>query len=318
MLKNKNTIEFYSNELYLYQRCVSLNQIVRSDIYIPKLTLGKWKYYIDLSSDAFLILQSHSSFDQNNLKEESIYLDNKIHDLKYLFLSQSHNKTLNMKLNDPLDIIKSTYDSNLGIQILGRHKKIKIKVYYSNSMVVKISFNIDNNLSGYCKCDICIDHNKINKCLCDLCFSHLIHGQNNDCYWCSENYTGNQYKSHTLEFNGDLKYISSPELIKQARKIVAIKKNPCIYSRGTPTDNIKKKKEKKIKIQKSPEEKKEEARLRKQKSRQNMKNKYGNDKWHEIHAKEIQLQRLKSNNNSDDENDKIEKLQEEIKQLKTI
>ena len=31
-----------------------------------------------------------------------------------------------MKLNDPLDIIKSTYDSNLGIQILGRHKKIKI------------------------------------------------------------------------------------------------------------------------------------------------------------------------------------------------
>jgi hypothetical protein len=311
----KNTIEFFSNEIYLYQRCVSLNQIIRTDIYIPKLILGKWKYNIDLSSDDFLILQSQELFDQNNLKEEIICLDNKFHDLKYLFLSQSHNKILNMELNNPLDIIKFTYDSNIGIQILGNHKKINIKLYYFNNMIVKISFNIDNKLLGYCKCDICIDHNKINKCLCDSCFSHLIHGHNNDCYWCSEYYTGNQYKSHTLEFNGDLKYISSPKLIKHTRKIIVFKKNPCIYSRGNPKDTIKLKKEKKI--QKTAEEKKEEARLRKQKSRENMKNKYGNDKWHSIHAKEIQLQRLK-NNTEGENNEKIEQIQQEINQLKTI
>jgi hypothetical protein len=342
-LSNKQTdvMDIISNELYLYQKCESQDSMVRTNFYIPNIMLGRWKYDNNPSENEFLILETTSQYDPDKIKENTIILDNKFHKLKYMSLCQSHNKSFKYNLSDLNVMAETTYDSILCMEVPNMNKKVQIKISYINDKVVKISFNVDNSIKGYCKCDRCIEHNKDDRCNCDLCFSHLIHGQYDDCFCCSKNYTGENYNKHRIKAIGDkqlLKIYRSTHIHKTSQSIKQaftksrrnkVANNVRRYRNNLTEDEKKEIREKdvirkreakygvkskgKTKKPKSPDEKKEEARLRKQQSRQNMKNKYGDDAWNKIHAKEIQLQRLKAN---EDNEDKIEQLKEEIKLLK--
>ena len=72
-------------------------------------------------------------------------------------------------------------------------------------------------------------------------------------------------------------------------------------------------KHKQEKEKKSKEQIREDAKLRKQISRQKMKEKYGDEKWKKIRAKEIQLDRLKAKNS---DTNTLEKTRKELEMLK--
>ena len=343
-----NQIEVMRDELYFYRKCNTLNTFLRTQFYVPKITIGTWDVINKPANDVFLTLQ-HSNIDENyQYQVTKITLDSDIHVLQYILISQGFKNSVECDMNDRSKTSAITYDSIVCAEVPKRHKAINVEIYYLDDKVIKITFAINSSKQSYCKCTKCVDHYEKSSectCKCDHCFKHSMHGliNNDKCFWCSTQTNTNisRYKTQTLRIMSDdntSKYISTKidnnsESIKQAfaklrkesvsENAVNRRKNLAEGQEKQITTNdikrqqkykagLKSKTQHKQKIIKSAEQKREEAKMRKQKSRQAMKTKYGDDTWRKIHAKEINIQRLKQN----DETDKIDVLKKEIEKLK--
>lgn len=346
---HENSMDIVCNELYLYQRCESKDSMMRSDFFIPNILIGKWGVINKPAEENFLILQSNDLDENIELEEVKVTLDNQFHFLYSIVLSQGHNDHVTFKMDNKEYMTVIAHDSMLCTMIPMMHKKITVKMYYIENKVVKIIFSVDHTLTGYCKCAKCTEHkDKNGRCLCTYCFNHILHGHIDatKCFWCSKNYDGDKFKSHSLKIIGNNNLIktytcarveNNQESIRNAftkmrRAKVANNLRRYRSSRTTEEqqttreyDTIRKREYRaglktrtlKVKAIKTTEQKREEARARKQKSRQAMKDKYGDATWRDIHAKQISIQRLKSNHNDENHiNDKIDQIQAEIDNLK--
>jgi hypothetical protein len=70
----------------------------------------------------------------------------------------------------------------------------------------------------------------------------------------------------------------------------------------------------KSKLRKKLKQRREDGILRREESKQRMKDKYGNDDWIQLHTKEVYLERLKRENEVEDI---IKDVEREILQIKT-
>jgi hypothetical protein len=328
-INERNSINIDCNEVNLYTLCASENKFIRSNFYFPKIKMGKWKY--STNSNNGTIIKMETQYDNNDVEMEQVIIDNMFHKLPFIMLTQSHNKRVTHKidLSDKMTEIFRTHDSQLFIKIPSNHKNVTITTLTQNDEIVSIKFSVDETIQGYCKCTHCKNHGV---CYCSNCVDHCLHGDVLKCYWCSKNYTGNKYKEHTLMIHGSKEIIGKYTAIAIkptrdsindtfTRKLkVAIIKNKKEYSKKEENGDynymrVHKNRGRKPKVTKTRSQKAEEARIRKQRSRQNMKDKYGDEQWRKIHAEEVHLNRLKKNEECEE---MINKVKNEIEELKKI
>lgn len=319
---NNDAVNIISNEIYFYKSCKSLNTMSRMDYYIPNIMIGKWDISSKPTDEMFLILESN--YDNTvKLNRKTILLDNEYHKIDKILLSQGHYAYINNN-DDNTDyrMIKTTHDSMIYIDIPNNHKILQVDTYYHDNKVVKITFTVDANMKGYCKCESCYKHNEEKLCLCNLCFEHRVHGDidRDKCYWCSKDYTGNRYKNKKTKIHGDrhitkkytCTYIENNTYsIKNAfekKRREDIANNVKAYAEKN-TDEYKANKKEYMKnyrrdkknnnfvkkAVKISQQKSNETQLRKQKSRQIMRDKYNNQQWRDSHIIEIQEKKLLTN-----------------------
>ncbi len=154
--------------------------------------------------------------------------------------------------------------------------------------------------------EIIADKRTIDRYMCDskinisekIKFSQTINRRKKDALY-------QKYRKIFKKENADDEIMK--EMREKNREYMQKYRNSEVCSKGEYT--ARKEKQKKTK-----EQIREEAKLRVQKSRQQMKTKYGDEKWQKIRAKEIQLGRLKAKN-ADEKI--IEKIEKELANLKS-
>jgi hypothetical protein len=141
---------------------------------------------------------------KGNEKTDTFRLDNSLHKIEYIGLSQSSSETIKMPLFecDNYDITTAIQNNKEYKKILQKNSdivfripklqnNIQLSLTSQNGNIVKIKFSCDEK-NKYCNCEKCMSHQKNGKCICDKCFEHMLHN-NKECSCVPENGCKNEH-----------------------------------------------------------------------------------------------------------------------------
>lgn len=350
--KKSGTFNIANGELNLYRFSKTTQKFHRTNVCFENLDNGEWHYAHSSKNVFFEIFSNMSNEEDLNVSTDTFVIDSDIHAINYITLSQSHNKEIeHKKLPDQLNMIIKTHDSSLIADVPKNRRKITVNVTRFNEKIIKIQFECDQEKIDFCDCDTCESHDQY--CHCSSCMNCYLHGVGEVCVWCTENKITIKPKKLIKTMKCDYKIVANKRIfdrytvdsyddktimikniyIKKRRyKDALYQKNKAIQNKSNCDDEeleLQKNKNKeymkeyrqktinckgaRVKVIKTKEQKAEDARIRKQKSRQGMKEKYGDENWRKIHSKEIHLNRLKANNADESV---IKNIKTEIEMLK--
>lgn len=189
-----NSIDINKDMLTIYLYSTIEGSFVRTNHVIEDLYIGKW----NISYDDNSALKMYTDKKANTF--EKYLIESNMCKMPYIMLSQSHNKTIDVKpeevlsLNNPDNARLLNIINNCAIiaSINKSPHKLELILSKSNCDIVGIDIQYvkdnfqDKSLS--CRCKLCEDHfMKYNtECYCERCTDHVCHSVTDGCYWCSE------------------------------------------------------------------------------------------------------------------------------------